>query len=317
MYTFCSGTISIADSFFEGMGDDGLNIYTKYRTVTRVTGSNRIEAVMGNATWRGPTPEPGEVIVFQGGDDLKDRGSATVKSAAWDPRAAVFTVEFSQALPAGIATNDLILCPAYLPRARVLRCTFRGMRARAMLFSTYDVQVEHCRIEAPTHAGIMLLGGRRHNFQGPAPRDVVIRDCDFIGCGGAAIYAYGSVTNPGWDVLRDVTIADNRIREDPRLFALRFKKDHPDWAHWSSALCLKNVDGAVIRGNTIDGYATAVFLDNDRNVVVAENVCTNAATVVFDADRTSGVSLTGNRGLTPAATARQFDSDLQYINDLR
>lgn len=315
-YTHCTGTISIEDSYFEGMGDDGLNVTAKYRTVSKIVNRNTIEAIYVAPFWRGPTPRPGEKLEFSGSRDLLFHGDATVKTASWDNEARIFRIELTEPL-AKVTVGDYLAVQTYLPKVRVLRSTFRGMRARAMLFSTRDVLVENCNIEAPAFAGIMLMGGMRSGFQGPATRQVVIRNNSFDGCGGAAVYVDASVPAPGIGAHRDLTIEGNTIRENPHLATLRFKKDNPNWVYWNSAICLTAIDGVVIRSNTVSGYHPAVFLANAANVEITGNTFTDDTTLVINPKEAGSIHEHGNHGLTVETTASAYDFNLNYINILR
>lgn len=316
-YTHCVGSVTIEDSFFEGMGDDGLNVCAKYRVVSKLTGPASLDAIYPAPFWRGPTPETGDTLEFSGIRDLVVHSSATVRAASWDDAAKVFHVEFTEPVPAKVKVGDYLAIQRFMPRAVVRNSTFRGMRSRAMLFSTRDVLVENCKVEAPGFAGIMLQGGIRSGYQGPATRQVVIRNNTFDGCGGTAIYADASVPGPRPGAHLDLAIEGNTFRANPRLDGLRFKKDHPDWVYWNSGVCLTAVDGITIRDNRFSGLQPAVYLRKVANVEIANNTSEPQAAIFIDPKEAETIRAHDNLKLAVEGTATNYDYKVNYINILR
>ncbi len=315
-YTHCKGTITIEDCYFEGMGDDGLNICAKYKTITKILTPTTFESLVEGGTWRGPTPDPGAKIEIVDSKSLALRGVVTVKKSRWDPSAKVFVTEITESLPSGVTVKDFMADQSYLPKARVLRSTFKGMRARALLFSTRDILVEDCKIEAPAFSGIILMAGKRSAFQGPAVSNIIIRNNTFDGCGGTAIYADASVPEPG-GVHQQIVIEGNTIRENPALAALRFKKDHPRWVYWNSALCLTAVANVTLHNNKISGYPTALFFDRASHIQITDNQFKEPSLMLTCEGRTSAIQLKNNSGLTEKSNGLEYDSTINYVNIFR
>lgn len=318
-YTFCSGTITLRDGYYEGMGDDGLNVTSKYRAVTKVASPTSILAAVPSKVpaWQGEPPAPGEKLVFQSGADMKPMGTATVKASVWDPNAKAFSIQFEQPLP-GLKENDLFYSETYMPKVRVSNCTFQGMRSRAILLSTRDAKITDCKIRGPGYAGVFLKGGLRHGVEGPASSDVEIRNCTFEGCGGAAIYAYADGPGRPAGALERIVIEGNTIRAIPKLAAQRFAKDHPGWMHWSAGICLLSTKDGRIANNVFENAATAIFLFNDDGIVIEGNRSNPPAAVVVDEATCKSVTIGGtNEGLKLQPATEETKPDLQYVNDIR
>lgn len=317
-FSHCTGSILIDHGFIEGSGDDGLNVSGKYRTVVQVTDPQTIAATVPDGSWVGPLPRPGEKMEICDPQTLGIRDVATVKAANWSPELKAFEIRFASPLGVIAREGDLLASERYLPAAHIVDTTFKGLRARGMVLSTHDILVERCRFEALPFAAIQLLAGPRSHFQGPAVINAIFRHNIFTGCAGAAIYSDSSVPDPNWDVFRDLTIEDNTITEDPALFAQRFRKDHPLWPYWRSAICLSSASHVVIRGNRIEGYQSAIYLDRVADVRVSDNRVTPAGTLVVNPDRTRAVEVHDNDGLSLQADHQHvFDPAPYFINVFR
>ncbi len=315
-YTHCLGTITIEDSYFEGMGDDGLNICGKYKTITKIINPTTIESLVEGGSWRWTTPKTGDTIEIVDSKSLEVRATVTVKKGEWDRAANVFRTELAAPLPPTVRVKDFLSTTTHLPKARIARSTFRGMRARAMLFSTRDIVIEDCKIEAPAFAGIMLMAGSRSAYQGPAVENIVIRNCVFDGCGGTAVYADASVPKPSY-AHRMIVIENNVIRGNKELDSLRFKKDHPTWVYWNSAICLKAVDDVSIQNNQISGYAPAIFLDCAKNVRITGNKLEGGSSVVTCEGNVEDVRILDGQGVAQETNGKDYDSGINFINIFR
>jgi hypothetical protein len=316
-YTHCMGTITIEDGYYEGMGDDGLNVTAKYREVTSVTSQTSfVMALPTKRGWAGTPPEAGEKLYFADARDLAPKGAAVVRGSRFDAESGLFTVDVD-ALPAGVGEKDLVSTAKYLPKVVVRRSTFRGMRSRAMLFSTTDVLVEDCRVEGTGYPGILLKGGLRHGCEGPAPSNVTIRNSVFEGCGGAAIYAYTDGPDRSPLAISRLTIEGNTFRESPGLFAQRFKKERPTWMHWAAGLCVLSANEVSVRKNRFEGYSTAMYLRQVNNCVVDGNTSTEPARILVSSESAGQVRLEDDAKLELATAGADIEPDLRYVLDFR
>lgn len=315
-YTHCLGTITIEDGYYEGMGDDGLNVTAKYRAVTSVSSPSSFVMALPVKGWAGTPPEAGEVLYFADAGDLSPKGSAVVRASRWDAESGLFTVDVD-AVPAGVKEKDLVSTGKYLPKVVVRRSTFRGMRSRAMLFSTNDVLVEDCKVEGTGYPGILLKGGLRHGCEGPAPSNVTIRNSVFEGCGGAAIYAYTDGPNRSPQAISKLTIEGNTFRENPGLYAQRFKKERPTWMHWAAGVCLLSANEVSIRKNTFEGYATALYFRQVKNCEVADNSSSAPAQVLVSPESEGQVKLKDDAKMSLSTAGPEIKPDLQYVLDFR
>lgn len=317
-FAFCTGLITIEDGLIEGTGDDGLNFLDKYRTLLAFIDSHTVAATVNDESWSGPLPQPGEKFEIADQRTLALRGIAVVRSAHWNPERKAFEIQFETPINGLARVGDLLASEKYLPKGKIVRTTFRGLRSRAMLLSARNILVEDCRFEYVGFAAIQLLAGTRSHFQGPTTEDATFRRNTFVGCGGAAIYADISVPDPAPGLHRHITIEDNTVTEDPALFAKRFKRNHPQWTYWRSAICLTSVADVTIRGNRLEGYDPAIYLDRAQNVRADHNKVTPASTLVFNPDRTTNIEAHDNDGLVLSPDREHaYDSTIRFIHVFR
>jgi hypothetical protein len=316
-FTHAFGKVLIEDSRMDAIGDDGLNVYAKFRTVSKVIDPKNLEMIFPLAGWRCPTPESGEQLNFWDAETMAAKGSAVVESASWDASGKKFKVQFRSPLPDGLEEKDLVNSERYIAKVEVRRTQFRSMLARAMVFSTYDILVEDCEVEATSYSGMLFPAGvPRHGGQAPASRRVVIRNNTFHGTGGAAIYGYLVAKKPVTSSMSDIVIEGNKISSDPALDARRLKTRRPDWLHWSAGLCLLDASNVRITGNSFSGYSTALYLQNLHDLSVLGNASDRPAKAILNSV-TGNVSLDANSNFTFERDEKTYDPDLYYIGILR
>lgn len=247
---------------------------------------------------------------------MRPLGSTEVLNASWNPGAKKFRVRFREKLPEGLAAGDWISSAKYLPKVEVKNCKFRGMLGRALVFSTDDVVVENCDIEATAYTGMLLTSGARHERQGPSPRRVRIVNNRFHGTGGAAIFGYIVVPEPTTEAMGEITISGNTISEDPELAKVRLKTRRPDWLHWSAGICLTGAGGIRIEDNAFDGYPISIFLERVSDVVLKDN--RSAGPTVAVVNRRSGeLTAADNQNFSLEYDKPSYDAELRYIGIIR
>lgn len=316
-FTHNFGFIRVENSFFDATGDDAFNVYAKYRNIKRVTQKNEFEMIFDrNRGWQGPTPEPSEVLDFWAADSMNPKGSATVSAAIWNPATKTFTVKFQSPLPDSLAPADWVSSQKYLPRVEVRQTRFRGMLGRAAVFSTSHVLMENCTVEATAYSGILLTAGSRHERQGPATRNLVLRHNRFDGTGGAAIFGYVYTPAPGTEAQCQIRIEDNRITDNPALAQRRLKTRHPDWLHWSAGICLIGASQVSLIDNQFTGYPIACYLDRVDTVTFSGNKSPTPAKTIIN--HLSGSFVEQKNGRIAIERDEQtYDADLRYLGIIR
>jgi hypothetical protein len=311
--THVSGSVRLEDSVLAGIGDDGINVYSKFRNVQKITGPAGLEMIFDRERgWPGPVPRKGDVLRFWDALTLDEKHAAGVESAAWDAARKVFTVKLNPGPDvSALRKGDWISNDKYLPKVVVRRCHFESLLGRAAVFSTSDVIMEDCKVAATAYAGVLLPAGGRHERQGPAARNVIIRRNTFERTGAAAVYGYVFVKNPGTTAQSGVTIEDNVICDNRAGGRRHIKTRHPDWLHWSAAICMTDASGIRIARNTFNGYRMPIYVGNADGVDIRDNRTGPDAEVGLYAARNARTVLDDR------TTLRHFpkrpDSDLNYM----
>ena len=297
---FMRGTVRLEDSTLTGMGDDCVNVWSKYLAVKEKTGPDSVSAPLAMGGWRGPMPQPGESIELAKGATLQPYATRVVKAAAWDDGRKAYSVTFTEPLPAEAAVDDLLWNSTYLPKVTIRNCTLGGNRARGVLVSTPDVTVENCRISGTTHAGMLIFAEPRR--QARVPDRALIRNNTFSDCGGTAIFVYAMATGgktPISDAIHGVEISGNRISYDitdpmrsPRsLFPRNF--------YWQAGICATSVSGLVLRDNQFSGsFTPTIALGFSHDAVIAGNTVSSDGKLLIDPANVDRLSADGNTGLT-------------------
>ena len=105
----CNGTVLIADSLFEGQGDDGLNVHGKFGVVESITSSTTITMQKDDATEHcGMLATVGDTIEFRRRDSFQHVTTATLK-------AVVGLNATLDLVPMGIKRGDLIVSLSWMP----------------------------------------------------------------------------------------------------------------------------------------------------------------------------------------------------------
>ncbi len=316
-FTHAIGKVIVEDCYFDAIGDDAINVYSKYRNVSKITDNSSIEMIFDrNRGWQGPTPLSGETLNFWEKDSMQPIGSAQVVNANWNPNTKKFRVRFSGKLPEGLKPGDWINSSRYVPSFEIRDSYFRGMLGRAIVISTGNVVVENCDIIGTCYTGMLLTSGARHERQGPSPRNVRIANNRFSNTGGAAIYGYVFVPDPGTDAMNNITITGNTITEDPRMAKMRLKARRPDWMHWYAGICLTSTSDLTVSDNSFSGYEIPVFLENIKNLTLTDNNSDTPSLAVLN--RTVGdVTVSDNENLTVESDEKDYHWDLGYIGIMR
>jgi hypothetical protein len=233
--TDCSGAITFSGCEFRGMGDDAINIYSRFFLITGFSQSKSTARIQVQdrssrpfADWQRSAepladwelPPPGAMVEICNPDTLAPQGSANVLSRSARGTVGTLEVELGDMRSGGL--QGLILCSSRKESSTVVHdCRFDGNRARAILVHN-NAKIYRSRFFGQSLPAI-LLSADSGWMEGPAVRDIEIFENDFaFNNYGKAAFRRGAVTVdtsadahemvlPSGRVNANVSIHDNRF----------------------------------------------------------------------------------------------------------
>lgn len=118
----------------------------------------------------------------------------------------------------------------------VRNCTFRPQRRHAVLVRGVDGVIEGNTIDGVGGGAVSMGNEQVHFYEGPFPRNNVIRNNTIRNCRVVPIAVYTHTIGPSARLTRDIVIEKNVIELRPGQ---------------ETAIRLRNVENVALRGNTI------------------------------------------------------------------
>lgn len=171
-----AGTVTIKDCFFEGLGDDALNIHSTAGFITEADG-NSIKVI--NKRFDIPMDEnwcqKGDVIAVYDTSFVR-KGSLTVEKYE-DSRV------YYSACEGSIEVGDVLANTAFNAEILVENCEIRNSRARALLFQTENITVRNCKFFGMSLPAILMAPDIVVWHEMSPSKNVLIENCVFEKCG--------------------------------------------------------------------------------------------------------------------------------------
>ena len=287
----CTGTAVIADSAFERMGDDGINVHSGYLRIASLADRRTVSLEAQGSLPADALPRAGASLALLSGQTLGPLGTATLASVeAGAPARLVFEVD----LPKGLGVGDLVADPSRRIELTVSDCTLPGNRGRGVV-AHGGVTVERCRFSSQSRAAVFLAPDThwleccevsrvavRNNIVADSCRSVPNALPTLAAIQVAALVQ--SLSAPGAPALvnHDVTITANHIL-----------------GPHASAISVGATRGVLVSDNVInESGAAAVRLDRVEQVVLSGNTCHPASIVERQGTPFSEITSAANTGLT-------------------
>ena len=190
-WTSCrGGDVKLLDCLFEGQGDDGLNVPSRYWAMRELAPDRRSARVWQQGVARPFSGLAGDRLNFYNRSTFKayGHGKAITLVAQTEAHGPAFWINFSVPLPASATAMDLVLDVDNQPASITLsNCTFRNNRARGALLKASNVMVENCRFEGTSGPAIQVIPDAGvHWFEGDTiwrgnwnMRNSVVTDCNY------------------------------------------------------------------------------------------------------------------------------------------
>ncbi len=248
----CSGLVDFENCYFEGQGDDALNIHTFYYYVNKILNKNTLETTIKKEQQDKifDYPDPNDEIEFVKYKTLKPyaRGKISDVMVLEKERKHVITVE--NKLPANFKEGDLIANVSKAASLRFIGNKIYNNRARGVLFQTIGANIENNEFKHCTGTGVYITCSKFW-MEALSARDITIRNNKFIKCGGGP----GTMAKCSGITIRPETLkfVPLSIRSAPDLY-----------------------ENIVIENNAIDGIGIkGIHIEAARDVKIIKNQITN------------------------------------------
>ncbi len=256
-----SGKLTVRDCYFDGLGDDALNIHSTAGTVTEVA-EGRLTVINGRFS------APLETAWCRKGDVI----------AAYTPEFVCkghFLVEdYNDTCVTGtlldglVEVGDIVGNTAFYAETEITGCTVKNTRARGILLQTENISVRDCCFFGISRPAILLAPDIKTWHEVGPIHHAVIENCVFENCpAGYGFHDVGAITirtshnyMPETDdiVHTDITIRNNT-----------FKNVQGDIVFAAS------VEGLYMEGNTILGGKHGAESEPEKTVKLLN--CKNAS----------------------------------------
>lgn len=257
----CSGKIKITDSYFEGMGDDAVNVHGFYLTVHEIRGRRVYFSQDADSQDAVPyLPDAGHAVVFLDVRTLLPyaQTQATITRVGFDPENGLPYIELDGAVPACVRPGDCFADMHDIAGLTVESCTVRNIRGRGMLIQTKGARVANCTFDGCTGQGIHICTEAGW-WESIGAEDVDIAGNRFIHCGfgrtkycdavAVAVTTNAEIQKAG--VHRGIVIRDNEICGEN-----------------NTAILLTCVSGVRISGNHMAASCADIVVRDAEDVAI-------------------------------------------------
>ena len=180
-FSGCRGRIVSRHGFYEGMGDDAINVHGTYLKVTAQLDEHTVMArYVHERAWGFDWGYAGDLVQFVDSSSMAPKGqSMVIASISADAKQRQFTIRFTEIVP---ENDDAVLENlTWTPEVEFSYNVVRNNRGRGALFTTpRRVLVENNTFDHVLGSGILLCGDAAKWFESGGCRDVIIRKNRFI-----------------------------------------------------------------------------------------------------------------------------------------
>ncbi len=183
--SMCRGDINVTDSYFDGAGDDCLNVHGIHFKITDKT-DNKLKLTFMHSQTHGFNPlRVGDTLAQIDKDTLLETGSGKILSSTLaDENNIVVTVSTPEAFTVGQVAEDIDACPNLtFSNNKMTRIITRGL----LITTRGRVNIENNIFESTTMSGILLSDDAKSWYESGMCKDVTIKNNSFIYCGDTPI----------------------------------------------------------------------------------------------------------------------------------
>ena len=278
------GKLVMEDCHFTDMGDDALNIHNKAGTIYEIDGNGikmGIRTPKNSLDEKPPELLPeswaqkGDVIYAYDEKTLEKKGELTVTDFGIKDGFNYLNFEnFTCELWRGMKLAN----SAYYAQVEIKNCSVTGSRARGFLIQSQNVNVENCRFERTSSAGVLLACDIDYwNEMGPV-NNVVIKNNVFDNCGKNYndLCAGGVVVDVNHSCRSAKKSDKQNVHHNIAISGNKFvnMKDSAIFANAVTGLTITENDFGKCASNKqekLEDYRYDVVLFNCENVIIENN----------------------------------------------
>ena len=191
-----TGFIEIADSVFEGQGDDGLNVHGHFQEIESII-NNRSLVLGKHQQANYPEPKLGDIIEFRSRTTLQPYFTTTVSAIHST------LIEVGDPLPSTVRQYDLVVSLTLKPsHVFIHNCVYKDNRARGQLLKSDNITVVNNTYDHPTGACIQVQPDGCYWYESTVVRNWTVMGNRFTGCNYAEAKTvadvYVSECVPNW-----------------------------------------------------------------------------------------------------------------------
>lgn len=253
----CRGLLTIKNSSFQNMLDDGVNVHGAYQVVQDILTENSVGVRMGHFQQQ-------DFTIARTNDTL---GIVKLKNSFFaDKKLSVKSIEkrngryqiitFNENLPSELKVGDYLENLNAYPEVLIQNCTIKNNRARGLLLSTpKKVVVENCYFGTEMEA-ILLAVESGFWYESGSVLDLTIRNNTFIDCQTSGfnrgIIRFETDDESHNTAFKNIKIEDNIFNQFDNLI-----------------IEIKNVDGLEFNGNSVknSGNFPVLYPNNPAFIV--------------------------------------------------
>lgn len=181
----CRGDAIIKNSYFDGAGDDSLNVHGIHFKISRIHGKELTVRFMHPQSHGFNPLRVGDRIAYVNTDTLLEEGEAVIeKSELINEYEIRLTVSSTQNAKVGAVIEDISACP----NLEFKNNTMTRIITRGLLITTRGrVNIENNCFVSTTMSGILLSDDAKSWYESGMCRDVTIKNNNFDYCGQTPI----------------------------------------------------------------------------------------------------------------------------------
>ncbi len=207
----CRGKMIVKDSYFDGAGDDLLNVHGIHFKITEIKGKELTVRFMHPQSHGFNPIRVGDTIAYINPETLLQEGTAVIEeSELLNEYEIRLTVSSTQNAKAGAVIEDISACPSLeFVGNQSTRIITRGL----LITTRGKVNVENNHFSSTSMSGILLSDDAKSWYESGMCRNVTVKGNTFDYCGGTPVLIKPENSSYAGAVHKNIKIIGNTFRK--------------------------------------------------------------------------------------------------------